>query len=132
MEWLQGIAGTAWEVLVLMLWAFVFVGALVALWAVISDLMRDRELSGWFKALWIIALVFIPLLTALVYFIFRGKGMAERASNQAAAAQRATDDYIRSVSGGSAGEIAQAKELLDSGAITPAEFETLKAKALAG
>jgi hypothetical protein len=90
-------------------------------------------MSGWAKAIWIVALVFLPLLTSLVYFIARGSGMADRASKDAVASQKATDDYIRSVAAPSpADSIVRAKELLDGGTITQDEFETLKRHALAG
>lgn len=81
--------------------------------------MRDRELSGWWKALWILALIIGPLITGLVYFIFRGKGMAERSAEQAAQIQKAQADYIRSVSGNTdpAAQIAQAQKLHDDGRV---------------
>ena len=81
--------------------------------------------------MWFLFLIFLPFLTALLYLITRGRGMAERSAAQARAAQSATDEYIRSVSGSNpAGEIERAKALLDSGAITAEEFATLKAAAL--
>jgi hypothetical protein len=100
---------------------------------IIRDLFRDSDLSGLLKALWIIALVFAPFLSALIYLIARGRGMAERQGREMASARAATDEYIRSVSGpgGPADQIASAKQLLDSGAITQAEFDRLKEKALA-
>ena len=67
---------------------------------------------------------------AQAYLIFRGRGMGERAETQANEAKAATDEYIRSVAGGATAEIAQAKQLLDSGAITEAEFQQLKQAAL--
>ncbi|HAN23178.1 MAG: hypothetical protein CMH36_05340 [Microbacterium sp.] len=112
---------------------FVFVAYLMALFSIIGDLFRDHTLNGWWKALWILFLIFVPFLTALVYLIARGQGMAERSRAQATKAQEAADDYIRSVSGTSAAdEIAKAKALLDAGTITAAEYESLKARALAG
>ena len=78
-----------------------------------------------------IFLIVLPYLTALVYLIARGKGMAERARDQAMAAKRETDDYIKHAAGRSpAQEIADAKNLLETGTISQAEFDTLKAKAL--
>ena len=77
---------------------FVFIAYLMALFSIISDLFRDRQLNGFAKAVWLLFLVFLPFITALVYLIARGKGMGERAQRQAAAAQTATEDYIRSVS----------------------------------
>ncbi|PWB98560.1 hypothetical protein DF220_10155 [Salinibacterium hongtaonis] len=103
----------------------------MALFSIIADLFRDRELSGWWKAVWLLFLFVVPFLTALVYLIARGRGMAERQYEQVAQAQSATDNYIRTVAGSNpSDEIATAKSLLDSGAITPAEYETLKARAL--
>lgn len=128
----QGFWGSFGDLIWWFLWAFIFVSYLFALFAIIGDLFRDHTLGGGWKAVWIFFLIFFPIITALVYLIARGKGMGQR---QAAAAQQykdAQDDYIRSVAGSSPAEqIAQAKSLLDSGAISAAEFETLKAKALA-
>ncbi|MGO4536817.1 SHOCT domain-containing protein [Leifsonia sp. 2MCAF36] len=122
-----------WSVVWLFFWSFAFVAYLFALFAIISDLFRDHKLNGWWKALWIIFLIFVPFLTALVYLIARGPGMAERNQREARQMQSATDDYIRQVATSSpADEIAKAKALLDSGAITPDEFAHLKARALAG
>ena len=89
--------------------------------------------APWFKAIWIIALIFVPFLTALIYLIARGRGMAERQMAAARQAQGQTDAYIQQVAGGKspAENIADAKALLDSGAITQADFDKLKAKALA-
>ena len=114
------------------LWIFAFTAYLFALFAIIGDLFRDRSSNGWVKAIWIIFLVFVPFLTALVYLIARGRGMAERSQKEATQMQAATDDYIRGVAGASpADEIAKAKGLLDSGTITQGEYDLLKAKALA-
>lgn len=122
-----------WDFLWALFWAFAFVAYLFAIFAIIGDLFRDHKLAGGWKALWIIFLIFLPFLTALVYLIVRGNGMAERSAAAAGRAQRATDDYIRQAAGTSASpaeEIAKAKSLLDSGAISQAEFDALKAKAL--
>lgn len=123
-----------WDVIWWFLTIFVFVAYLMALFSIITDLFRDHKLNGWAKAVWFIFLIFLPFVTAIVYLIARGRGMSERAQKQAIAAQSAADDYIRSVSGSAptpAAEIAHAKELLDSGAITAAEFDKLKQAALA-
>jgi len=98
------------------------------------DLFSDSSLSGWAKAGWAILLIFVPWLGALIYLIARGRSMTER--QQAAVAQRQAeqDRYIQQVAGtspGPADQIASAKALLDSGAVTQAEYESLKAKALA-
>jgi hypothetical protein len=119
--------GFLWSILVI----FAFVAYLMVLFSIIGDLFRDHALNGWYKALWLIFLFFVPFLTALVYLIARGRGMAERQAEAASSAKAATDAYIREAAGGSAGEIAHAKKLLDDGTITAAEFETLKKKALA-
>jgi hypothetical protein len=120
-----------WDTIWWALTFFVFIAYLLALFSIISDLFRDRAMSGWGKAVWLLFLIFLPFLTALAYLVFRGPGMAERSIAQSQAAQAAADDYIRSVAGGPAGEIAKAKELLDSGAITQSEFDSIKAAALA-
>lgn len=120
-----------WDVLLWALTFTVFIGYLMALFSIITDLFRDSTLNGWLKALWFVFLIFLPLLTALVYLIFRGRGMTERARAQQQVAQAAADDYIRSVAASPTEDIARAKSLLDSGAITQAEYEQLKAAALA-
>ncbi len=122
-----------WDFIWLLFWTFAFVAYLFAIFAIIGDLFRDHKLAGGWKAVWIIFLIFLPFLTALVYLIARGKGMAERSQAAAADAQQATDAYIRQAAGSSASpaeEIAKAKALLDAGSITQAEYDTLKAKAL--
>ncbi|WP_025159391.1 SHOCT domain-containing protein [Leifsonia aquatica] len=120
-----------WNIIWLFFWSFAFIAYLFALFSIISDLFRDHKLNGWWKALWILFLIFVPFLTALVYLIARGPGMAERSQRDAKQAQSAADQYIRQVAGTSpADEIAKAKALLDSGAITPEEFAHLKSVAL--
>lgn len=122
-----------WNFVWIFFWSFAFIAYLFALFAIIGDLFRDHELNGWVKAIWIIFLVFMPFLTALAYLIARGDGMARRSAKQASEVQAATDQYIRQTAGAHspADEIAKAKALLDAGTITPEEFESLKAKALA-
>jgi hypothetical protein len=121
-----------WDIVWLILSTFVFVAYLLVLFQILIDLFRDHELGGGFKALWIIGLIFLPVMTALVYIVARGRGMAER---QRAAVQRAKSDadaYIKEVAGKSpADQIADAKKLLDAGTINADEFARLKAKALA-
>ncbi|WP_336627561.1 MULTISPECIES: SHOCT domain-containing protein [unclassified Microbacterium] len=122
---------TIWDTIWWFLTVFVFIAYLFALFAIIGDLFRDRKLHGVAKAVWLIFLVFVPFLTALVYLIARGSGMAERSSTVQREAQQAADEYIRSVAQASpAAEISQARQLLDAGTITQAEFERLKAKAI--
>ncbi|MEF2978391.1 SHOCT domain-containing protein [Subtercola sp. YIM 133946] len=120
-----------WGIVYTFFWTFAFIAYLFALFAIIGDLFRDHKLNGWFKAIWVLFLIFVPFLTALVYLIARGKGMAERSQKAAKQAETATNDYIRQVAGTTpADDIAKAKALLDSGAITQAEYESLKAHAL--
>lgn len=112
---------------------FLLMAYLVVLFQILTDLFRDKHVSGWLKAVWVLFLIIVPLLTSLVYLIARGQGMAERNLAAVQAAQRDTDDYIRQVSGSAtspADQIHKAKELLDSGAITQQEFDALKTKAL--
>jgi len=128
----QGFWGSIGDIIWWFLWVFVFVAYLFALFAIIGDLFRDEKLSGWWKAVWIIFLLFVPFLTALVYLIARGKGMAERGAAQARELRQAQDAHIKQVVSASSpvDEIAKAKSLLDAGAITQAEFDAIKAKAL--
>jgi ABC-type multidrug transport system fused ATPase/permease subunit len=123
-----------WDFFWLLVWTFFFVMYLMILFQIIGDLFRDKDLSGWWKALWIIFLIIFPFLAAIIYLIARGRSMADRQAGEMRKAQVATDQYIKSVaSQGSspADQIASAKSLLDSGAITQQEFEQLKQKALA-
>ncbi|NHI17150.1 SHOCT domain-containing protein [Microbacterium excoecariae] len=121
-----------WMILGWFFWAFVFVAYLMALFSIITDVFRDRELGGWGKAVWLLFLVFLPFLTALVYLIARGKGMSERAHEAAGRQRDATESYIKSVAAASpSDEIAKAAQLRDAGTITPAEFDAIKARALA-
>jgi hypothetical protein len=120
-----------WEILWFSLWAFFFVVYLMALFAIIGDIFRDKDLSGFGKAIWLFFLIFVPFLTALVYLIARGDGMAQRNMKDAAVAKQQTDEYIRSVATSSpADEIAKAKSLLDAGTINQQEYEAIKARAL--
>jgi hypothetical protein len=123
---------------------FVFAGLVIWVWtlfAVFADLFRRHDISGWGKAAWTVFVIFIPVIGVLSYLIADGKGMAERRAGDIQASQKQYDDYIRSVAGsgkaggnggGVASELAQAKQLLDSGTITQDEFEQIKRKALAG
>jgi type VI protein secretion system component VasK len=118
----------------LLIWSFFFVCYLMILFQIIGDLFRDKDLSGWWKALWVIALLIFPFLTALIYLIARGKGMAERRAGEMRQVQAQSDSYIQQVAGRSsnpAEQIATAKGLLDDGTITQTEFDRLKAAALA-
>ena len=120
-----------WDTVWLILMTFVLVAYLLVLFQIIVDLFRDKELGGFSKAIWFIGLVFLPFLTALLYIIFRGRGMSERQVAAVRDARAETDAYIRSVAGKSAAEqIADAKALLDAGTINADEFPRMKAKAL--
>jgi Phospholipase_D-nuclease N-terminal/Short C-terminal domain len=104
--------------------------------AILGDVFRRRDISGWGKAAWSVFLIVLPFLGALIYLISNHDGMAERNIDQARVAQAQFDDRIKSVAangggGGAAAEIEKAKGLLDSGAINQSEFEAIKAKALA-
>jgi hypothetical protein len=118
-----------WAMLVFFCWVLFF----WLLFTVFGDLFRRHDVSGWGKAGWTIFVVLLPFLGIFVYLIANGKGMAERNMKQAQQAQAQMDQYVKSVagSGDPTAQIAQAKELLDSGTISQAEFDQLKAKALA-
>ena len=125
-----------WEVVWLIVISFAFIAYLMAMFTIIVDLFRDKELSGVLKAVWFLCLIVLPFLTALVYLVTRGNGMAERSARQTQAVRTAQEGYIREVAGEDrsddpAAQIAQAKQLLDSGAISQEEFQALKARALA-
>ena len=120
-----------------LIWSLVVVFFMVmyfmALFSVILDLFRDDDLSGGWKALWFLFLLIFPLLSLVVYLIARGSSMGKRSLAAQQEAKQQFDAYVQQTagSGGATGQIAHAKELLDSGAITQEEFEALKAKALA-
>ena len=121
------------------LWTmFVFFAFIIWFWILITvfaDIFRRHDIGGGAKTLWIIFVIVLPFLGVFIYLISQGDGMGERNMKQAQAQQAATDQYIKSVAGsggGAAAEIEKAKGLLDSGAITQAEYEAIKAKALAG
>lgn len=121
-----------WDFFWLIVYGFFFVAYLLVLFQVVADLFRDRSLSGWWKAVWLLFLIFLPVLTAFVYLIARGRGMAERQNEVVSEARRETESYIREVATASpADQIAGARTLLDAGTITQGEFERLKTKALA-
>ena len=122
---------TFFQFIWLIIVSFAFVAYLIILFQIVTDLFRDREQKGWHKAIWIVFLIVFPLITAVVYLIARGNGMATRQAAYVKQAQESTDSYIREVAGRSpAQEIADAKALLDAGSISAEEFEKIKAKAL--
>ena len=120
-----------------LLWMFEFFLFVIWFWiliAIFSDLFRDKDTGGGVKALWVLFVIVLPFLGILIYLIVRGKGMASRQAAQMQAAQSAFDDRVRSAavsSSSPADQIAQAKALLDAGAIDQAEFDKLKTAALA-
>ncbi|HEU4756759.1 MAG TPA: SHOCT domain-containing protein [Agromyces sp.] len=124
---------TLWDFIVWLFWFYVIIACIWIFITVFIDIFRDSELNGWAKALWVLFLVFVPFLAAFIYLIARGRGMTQRNMERAQAMNAQQNEYIRSVAGtgqSAAGEIESAKRLLDSGAITQAEYEALKAKAL--
>jgi hypothetical protein len=117
-----------WTLFVIFAWVIWF----WLLITVFADLFRRHDIGGGKKTLWIIFVIVTPFLGVFVYLISQGHSMAERNQKQMRAQQAQMDDYVKSVagSGGSAAEIEKAKQLLDSGAISQAEYDALKAKAL--
>jgi predicted PurR-regulated permease PerM len=116
-----------WSLLII----FFMIMYFMILFSVVIDLFRNHQMGGFAKALWIIFLIFIPLLSLLVYVIVYGKSMAQRQQQAVTEAQQEQADYIKQVAGTSPAEqIAQAQQLLNSGAISQDEFDKLKAKAL--
>ena len=118
------------------LWSMIIIFAFVIwIWlqiTVFADIFRRRDCGGGMKAIWIIFVIVLPYLGVLIYLIAEHNGMAERSEKQMQSMQAQQADYIKSVAGSTspADQIAQAKTLLDSGAITQAEFDAIKAKAL--
>jgi hypothetical protein len=121
-----------WDTVLLMVSTFFFIAYLIVLFQVVVDLFRDSQMGGGSKVLWLIGLIFLPVLTALLYILARGRGMADRQRAALRGAKAETDAYIRDVAAKSpADQIADAKKLLDAGTISNDEFARLKAKALA-
>jgi general stress protein CsbA len=119
------------------LWTMIIFFAWVAwIWMLIvifTDVFRRRDIGGWAKAAWVVFMIVLPFIGVLAYLIAQHDGMAQRQADAMQQAQQQTDEYIRSVAtngGGAADQIAKGKELLDSGAISQAEFDSLKARAL--
>jgi hypothetical protein len=110
---------------------FLFFIWLTILFRIFGDIFRRTDIGGGSKALWIIFVIVLPFLGVFIYLITQNDGMTQRAIERAQVQQSEMDGYVRSVAGGAAGQIEQAKGLLDSGAITQAEFDAIKAKALA-
>jgi hypothetical protein len=122
-----------WDIVWFIFITWAFVAYLMVMFSIIGDIFRDRDMSGWAKAGWCLALVFVPFITALVYIGTRGGAMAERSMRAAGAQRQQQDAYIREVAGHTTptDQITQARALLDAGAISQQEFDALKSKALA-
>jgi putative oligomerization/nucleic acid binding protein/phospholipase D-like protein len=115
------------------IWIFLFVAWILVLFTIVGDLFRDHELSGWWKAVWIFFLIFVPFLTALVYLIARGHGMRERSIKEQADVRKHFESYVRETAGTSpVDELHKLNELKEKGAISDEEFDRMKAKVLAG
>jgi len=117
------------------LWTMIiFFAWVIWIWIAITvlvDVFRRHDIGGLSKAGWVILVIVVPFLGVLIYLLANHEGMATRNVKQAEAQKAQFDDYVRETAGGSAGEIAKAKDLLDSGAISQEEFDQIKRKALA-
>jgi len=117
------------------LWIFILISFIFVVIRIIMDVFRSQDMGGWGKFWWIFFIILLPILGTLIYLFARGSGMAQRDLEDAKRAREYDREYTKTLigeagGGGAAGEIERAKSLLDSGAITQAEFDTLKAKAL--
>ena len=122
------VATSFWETFFL----FLIFLPLALIWGfALLDIFRRDDIGGVHKAVWVVFIIVVPFLGVLVYLIAQHDGMRERQLNQAKAQRQAFDSYVKQTAGGSASEIAKAKELLDAGTITQEEFDSIKAKALA-
>ena len=122
-----------WDVVWFIIISFAFVAYLMMLFSILTDLFRDRDLSGFAKAIWLVGLLFLPFLSALIYVIVRGRGMADRTMASHVAAQEQQEAYIKQVASSASptDQIAQASAMLEKGTISQSEVDALKAKALA-
>jgi hypothetical protein len=130
------ITATSYPFLNILWTTLIFFAWVIFIWIAITvllDVFRRRDISGWGKAAWVIFVVILPWIGVLVYLIANHDGMAERRMKEAQASQTQLDEYVRKTAGtgGAASEIEKAKQLLDRGAISQAEFDAIKAKALA-
>ena len=129
--------GSSYPFLNILWTTLIFFAWVIFIWIAITvliDVFRRKDISGWAKAAWTIFIVILPWIGVLVYLIAEHDGMAERRSRDVADSQAQFDDAVRraaGTSGGAAAEIEKAKQLLDNGTITQAEFDSIKAKALA-
>ena len=112
------------EIFLFVIWIWIFV-------SIVVDLFRDHELSGGWKALWLLVLIIFPFISALIYLIARGSGMRDRSIQEQVDMQKAANDYIRQVSSSPVDDLAKLNDLKEKGVLSPEEFEKAKAKALA-
>lgn len=120
--------------LLAMLEVFIFFAWIMCMWWVFGDIFRSRDMGGFAKTIWVLFIIILPLLGMLVYLLARGRGMTARSFELQQAMQRQQAEYIQAVAGSGtspADQIVSAKALLDSGALTRAEFDQLKTKVLA-
>jgi Short C-terminal domain/Phospholipase_D-nuclease N-terminal len=130
---MDNITTNFWDVLLWSFWFFIWIAALIVWFRCLVDLFGDKTLSGWAKAGWAALLIFVPWLGALIYLVVRGRSMTDRQMAAFEQQQAEQEKYIKQVASTSqspADQISSAKALLDSGDITQAEFDALKAKAL--
>jgi len=117
------------------LWTLIVIFFMVVyfmmLFSIVVDIFRRHDIHGGKKAMWLLFILFFPLVGLITYLIVNGHGIAERQAKDVQRSQQQFDQYVQSVAGGSADQIAKAKELLDAGTITQAEFDQIKSKALA-
>jgi Short C-terminal domain/Phospholipase_D-nuclease N-terminal len=118
-----------WSMLIFFMWV-IWIWILIT---VLMDVFRRHDLSGWGKTAWAVFMIVLPFLGVFIYLITQNQAMTERNRERMRAERAQFDDYVREAasSGGAAAEIERAKQLLDSGAITQAEFDAIKQKALA-
>jgi hypothetical protein len=110
---------------------FIFVAWIMVLVTILGDVFRDHGLSGWAKAGWVFFLIFVPFVAALIYLVVRGDGMRERSLAQQQEAKAQFDAYVRQAAGSDLDELAKLADLRDKGAISPEEYERMKAKLIA-
>jgi hypothetical protein len=125
------LAFSVWEAIWVVFISFVFISVLIMIFSIVADIFRDDQLSGWAKAAWLFFLVVFTLLTALVYVVVRGDGMARRSAKEQVEARQSFDAYVRDVAGGgAASELERAAAMHDAGRISDDEYAALKAKIL--
>jgi hypothetical protein len=118
-----------WTLIIFFAWVIWF----WLLITILADVFRRHDIGGGKKTLWVLFVIFVPLIGVLTYLLVNSGGMADRSTKEAQTAQAQFDSYVRETagSGGAAAEIEKAQKLKDSGAITEEEFQALKSKALA-